>query len=105
MSRADAVVGYRATVWLRPGAAQPWLPQPLDWTNLTAEAQLDDSASHLSLYRAALAIRRQHPALGDGRLDWVEAGDEVLCFDRDPGSGACQLRRCAMRAPRTARCC
>jgi alpha-glucosidase len=68
-----------------PGAAQPWLPQPLDWTNLTAEAQLDDSASHLSLYRAALAIRRQHPALGDGRLDWVEADDEVLCFDRDPG--------------------
>ncbi len=40
----------------------------------------------LSLYRAALAIRRRHPALGDGTLRWLEDSDHgVLRFQRDPG--------------------
>jgi alpha-glucosidase len=68
-----------------PGTAQPWLPQPHDWATLTAAAQRDDPASHLSLYRTALRIRRQHPALGDGRLQWVASPDDVLCFDREAG--------------------
>ena len=68
-----------------PAQAQPWLPQPSTWRDLTAHAQRDDPASHLSLYRTALRIRRQHPALGDGRLQWVAAADDVLCFDREPG--------------------
>jgi alpha-glucosidase len=68
-----------------PGSGQPWLPQPAGWATLTAEAQLGDPASHLSLYRDALRIRRRHPALGDGRLEWCEIGDSVLCFDREPG--------------------
>ena len=53
---------------------------------LTAEAQDGDPASHLNHYRAALAERRRHPALGDGTLSWnddVPAG--VLSFDREPG--------------------
>jgi alpha-glucosidase len=68
-----------------PARAQPWLPQPADWSPLTVEAQDRDPDSHLSLYRAALRIRRRHPALGDGRLRWVDTPAHVLCFDRDPG--------------------
>jgi alpha-glucosidase len=68
-----------------PGRGQPWLPQPTGWRQLTVEAQDGDPSSHLSLYRAALQLRRSHPALGDGRLRWVLAPDDVLCFDRDPG--------------------
>jgi alpha-glucosidase len=69
-----------------PGTGQPWLPQPPDWARLTAEAQATDPDSHLSLYKAALRIRREHPALGEGRLTWDEdAPAGVLSFTRDPG--------------------
>jgi alpha-glucosidase len=64
----------------------PWLPQPASWAALTAEAQDGDPSSHLNHYRAALAARRRHPALGDGTLTWdddVQPG--VLSFTREPG--------------------
>ncbi len=64
----------------------PWLPQPQGWAVLTAEAQAGNPTSHLNHYRAALAERRRHPALGDGTLAWdedVPAG--VLSFTREPG--------------------
>lgn len=64
----------------------PWLPQPEGWAGLTAEAQDADPTSHLNHYRAALAERRRHPALGDGTLTWDEdAPDGVLSFTREPG--------------------
>ena len=77
--------GTAAPFGFGPDGSQPWLPQPASWAQLTAEAQRDDPDSHLSLYRAALRIRRQHPALGDGRLEWIETVPDVLCFDRQPG--------------------
>ncbi|WP_405071218.1 glycoside hydrolase family 13 protein [Kribbella sp. NBC_01510] len=69
-----------------PGTAQPWLPQPADWSALTAEAQAPEPDSHLNLYKTALRIRREHPALGEGRLAWdQDAAPGVLSFTRDPG--------------------
>ncbi|HVV21528.1 MAG TPA: glycoside hydrolase family 13 protein [Pseudonocardiaceae bacterium] len=65
-----------------PGAAPPWLPQPVDWAALTVEAQLADPDSMVSLYRAALLARRERPELGDGDLRWLPAPDGVLAFDR-----------------------
>lgn len=68
------------------GDSRPWLPQPADWAPLTAEAQATDANSHLALYKAALRIRREQAALGDGRLAWdPDAPDGVLSFTRDPG--------------------
>jgi alpha-glucosidase len=68
-----------------PGGASPWLPQPESWAPLTVEAQLGQPESMLELYRAALAIRRSHAALGDGSLQWVDGPAGVLMFARDPG--------------------
>ncbi|MDQ1556926.1 MAG: alpha-glucosidase [Actinomycetota bacterium] len=65
--------------------ATPWLPQPASWAHLTVESQLLDPHSMLSLYRAALSIRRSHPALGDGSLTWIESEPNVLAFDRGMG--------------------
>ncbi|MFZ1412310.1 MAG: glycoside hydrolase family 13 protein [Micropruina sp.] len=66
--------------------ADTWLPQPADWAQITAEAQDGDPSSTLNVYRAALALRRTLPALGEGRLLWDESwGPDVLCFDREPG--------------------
>lgn len=59
-----------------------WLPQPAGWADLTAQREAADPASMLSLYRAALRLRRAHRALGRGALHWV-AGTlrDVLALD------------------------
>ncbi|MFJ8686633.1 glycoside hydrolase family 13 protein [Micromonospora wenchangensis] len=66
-------------------AAAPWLPQPTDWKDRTVRAQTGDPHSMLELYRAALALRRAEPALGDGTLTWLPAPPRVLAFAREPG--------------------
>jgi alpha-glucosidase len=64
----------------------PWLPQPPDWGSYSVQSQLADERSFLHLYRAALRLRRDHPALGRGTLRWLSpAGAQMLCFARDPG--------------------
>jgi alpha-glucosidase len=77
--------GTAAPLGFGPDRSESWLPQPPEWSEVTVEAQDDDPRSHLSLYRDALRIRRRHPALGDGRMRWVDVAADVLCFDRDPG--------------------
>jgi alpha-glucosidase len=40
------------------------------------------------LYRAALRLRRDHPALGRGTMRWLDGPHEAegfLCFAREPG--------------------
>jgi alpha-glucosidase len=67
-------------------SGRPWLPQPSAWRELTVERQQADPESMLALYRAALRIRRDHPALGDGELVWLDGGvPDVLAFAREPG--------------------
>jgi alpha-glucosidase len=70
------------------GPGGSWLPLPASWAPLTVEAQDRDPGSMLNLYRGALAIRHEHPALGpDSRdaLEWLDAPAGVLAFWRDPG--------------------
>ncbi|NJP99680.1 glycoside hydrolase family 13 protein [Streptomyces zingiberis] len=65
-----------------------WLPQPESWAGLSVEAQSGDPASTLELYRSALALRREHPALGAGeRIRWLAAPDGVLAFLRTSADG------------------
>jgi alpha-glucosidase len=65
--------------------ASPWLPQPEAWKRFTAAAQRRDPESVLELYRAALRIRRRHPALGDGTLRWLDTPPDMLAVARHPG--------------------
>ena len=75
----------------RDGASPsaPWLPQPPEWGKYSVESQLADEHSFLNLYRAALRLRRDHPALGRGTLRWLGPGGPqdpgLLCFSREPG--------------------
>jgi len=64
------------------GAAEPWLPQPKEWRDLTVAAETGQDGSMLELYRAALAIRRSEPALGDGPMTWLPSATGVLAFAR-----------------------
>ncbi|MEU3710161.1 glycoside hydrolase family 13 protein [Streptomyces catenulae] len=66
------------------GDGGSWLPQPAAWGGLSVAAQTGDVDSTLELYRAALALRRSLPGLGDGGMTWREAPDGVLAFAR-PG--------------------
>jgi alpha-glucosidase len=65
--------------------SRPWLPQPESWKELTAEAQDGDDGSMLELYRAALRLRSDHAALGEGGLSWQDTPEDVLMFTRRPG--------------------
>jgi alpha-glucosidase len=49
------------------------------------EGQRSDPYSMLELYRSALRVRRDEPALGDGPIAWLPAPDGVLSFSRGPG--------------------
>ncbi|MGI6879090.1 glycoside hydrolase family 13 protein [Microbacterium sp. gxy059] len=67
------------------GPARPHLPQPEWFGASSVEAQAGDPSSTLSLYREALALRRELQS--DETLEWLEeisAGD-VLAFSRPNG--------------------
>ncbi|MHC3474451.1 hypothetical protein ACYF6T_37940 [Streptomyces sp. 7R007] len=50
------------------------------------EAQADGPDSMWELYHAALRLRREHPALGDGPLTWLDdTRTGVLVFHRKAG--------------------
>ena len=78
--------GIAAPFGFSPAGATgtPWLPQP-DWTRYTVESEAADPHSMLSLYRAALRIRRSDAALGDGPLAFLDLGPGVLAFTRGDG--------------------
>jgi alpha-glucosidase len=58
--------------------APSWLPQPAGWANYSVESQGGDPGSFLSMYRAALRLRHEHPALGLGDLDQGEQASGEL---------------------------
>jgi alpha-glucosidase len=64
-------------------AMASWLPIPPSWAPLTAQAQAADPRSTLSLYRAALRLRRSGSARGE--LHWLDSSDTVLDFRREGG--------------------
>ncbi|MFG2824909.1 glycoside hydrolase family 13 protein [Kitasatospora sp. NPDC048365] len=70
------------------GSADPWLPQPADWSALSAAAQAADPHSPLNLYRAALRLRRTRLVDLPEALGWLPSDPGVLAFTRD-GSFAC----------------
>jgi alpha-glucosidase len=71
-----------------PEGSTPWLPQPAEWKNLTAETQAGDPGSMLALYRTALRRRRAEPALSTDGLTWLPSPGRVLCFQRGDGPAA-----------------
>ncbi|MEU4515436.1 glycoside hydrolase family 13 protein [Nonomuraea wenchangensis] len=89
LRRGESRDGCRVPIpWsAEPGCGwrDPWLPIPQEWTALSAEVQEDDPGSTLNLYRAALGLRRRHPALGGGTLSWLDSPEDVLAVERDPG--------------------
>ncbi len=70
---------------------QTWLPQPLDWADLTVESEHGVDGSTLEMYRQALRIRRASPSLGEGPLEWLDAPEGVLAFRRSAPDGSATI--------------
>ncbi|MFU8852953.1 glycoside hydrolase family 13 protein [Micromonospora sp. SL1-18] len=68
------------------GSELSWLPAPATWRTLSVAAQAGVPGSTLELYRTALRIRREHPALAglDG-ITWLETEPGVLAARRTGG--------------------
>ncbi len=57
-----------------------WLPQPAQWAELARDQQRGVAGSTLSMYRDALALRREH-GLPSGSLEWLSGYPaEVVAF-------------------------
>lgn len=67
-----------------PGDAA-WLPQPAAWRDFTPAAEDRDPASMLSLYRAALRLRRSLDGLRGDDFAWLPSPDGTLVFARGGG--------------------
>ena len=52
----------------------------------------------LELYRRALRLRHEHPALGDGTMRWIDAPEGALAFARDPAF-VCVVNMSAAHVP------
>lgn len=76
-------------------SARTWLPIPEDWAPLTVAAQLEDPESTLSLYRAAIELRRAHPAVFGDDVRWYGAPAGCFAFRRDSGGLVCVLNTSA----------
>jgi alpha-glucosidase len=63
-----------------PNPAPPWLPQPPNWGEHSAEREAADPHSMLAWYRSLMSHRR----LLSGDLTWVELDrPDCLAFERD----------------------
>lgn len=63
------------------GSGSSWLPQPQAFGDLNAESQAEDPASMLSLYRRAMALRKQL-LVSDQRFELVDGPGDVLTYRR-----------------------
>jgi len=63
-------------------APEAWLPVPEAHHALAIDAQERRAGSPLEVWRAALRLRRNHPALAVGVLSAVEERGDVLSFER-----------------------
>ncbi len=68
-----------------PEGVETWLPQPVSWRDLTAEVQTQQADSMLTLYRSALALRRDRADVVSDDLEWLPSPEGVLAFARGPG--------------------
>ena len=82
----ETAFGFAGNHALSPDAC--WLPQPESWGDHSVEIQEKDPASSLNMYRRALDIRSEELGLGDGEMEWIDFGSEVLAFKR-PGNFIC----------------
>ena len=69
---------------------ESWLPQSPWMGDFAVDTQDGVEGSTLTMYRTALAIRKTEAGLGDGPMEWIQTGADVVAFKR-PGNFACYI--------------
>ena len=69
---------------------ESWLPQSSWMGDFAVDTQDGVEGSTLTMYRTALAIRKTEAGLGDGPMEWIQTGADVVAFKR-PGNFACYI--------------
>ena len=87
-SNPEGAFGFSNNESLTPDKA--WLPQSPWWGKFSVDSQDGIENSTLNMYREALSIRKVEQGLGVGEMEWIEAGAEVVAFER-PGGFACYI--------------
>ena len=87
-SNPEGAFGFSNDESLTPD--QAWLPQSPWWGQFSVDSQDGIENSTLNMYREALSIRKVEQGLGDGEMEWIEAGADVVAFER-PGGFACYI--------------
>jgi len=87
-SNPAGAFGFSTNNSLKPD--QAWLPQSPWWGKFSVDSQDGVEGSTLTMYRKALAIRKSEQGLGDGEMEWIEAGADVVAFHRS-GNFACYI--------------
>ncbi|RWD48781.1 alpha-glucosidase family protein [Mesorhizobium sp.] len=64
---------------------EPWLPIPESHRARAVDVQNAEETSVLASYRAMLALRKQHAALVQGSIRFLDAEGDVLAFIREGG--------------------
>ncbi len=63
-------------------SGKPWLPVANSHLDFSVTLQEEDQKSLLHFYRALIAFRRAHPALGKGAIRFRQSDDAVLSYER-----------------------
>jgi alpha-glucosidase len=79
----------------------PWLPAGESHRRLAVDAQEESPNSVLAFTRECLAMRRSHSALRHGAMRIIEAGRQLLVFERTSGGARirCTFNLSEQRAP------
>jgi alpha-glucosidase len=87
---------------------KPWLPVLQNFQSRTVESEDRDSSSMLTLYRALLRLRREHPALHSGEIyDVTPTGGSdspVLTYRRSDGNERFKVLLNFSAEPQTSSC-
>jgi len=61
---------------------KPWLPVPPEHMHLAVDLQQREDDSLLNHYRQLLGFRAKYPELSKGSIHFIDAGENVLMFER-----------------------
>lgn len=80
--RSRTPIPWDASAYAGFSTVEPWLPLNADWRVRNVATQDRSDGSLLSLYRSLLELRRSHDALAIGDITLVDAGNNVLAYQR-----------------------
>ncbi len=92
---------WDSSPWAGFTTGEPWLPVSSDYGTVNVEAQREDPASLLRLYRRLIHLRREEPVLVLGDYHRLPSSEEVFVFVRRLGDRRClvALNFSAVRQP------